>query len=1560
MAGVSNQKRTSAEMPQQPAKKSRLSGPAAEPGKPPSGPEAAKAAQLGMAPGKAPTLIQIQQDRLTEIANSNWARAGGEAAAFKPELVAHIYNTELKVTKGPKPVRLQRVMVLEIGQYLEKYLWPNFEAESASFEHVMSIILLVNEKFRENVPAWDCFHSREDAFHAFFQRTLTLKEQYQELSIHEKISYLLFFINCFQSFQDDMVRSEVLRLVSLELWHALSAARLKREMETHGQLKPFWQKVLKKDERLAKTARAAGTAPVPPRERVAVKFLPALLVEFLQVMDSVVPETAAADAQEAGQDAEGHEGGQGTDVASVLYCNRFLEFLIDLLSQLPTRKFVHALVEDKAIVVKCRMSRLYAHATTGGRLFSQLVDLLRFYEGFEINDHTGAQLTDEEVVALHTAKLSHLQNLLFKEVPKLRELAMAHVAAVEKRSELQKHIRRLSDSDLLDLVTSKLHLVSDEDPWTQRRDFLEEVMLATFERRPSQREAVNALPLYPNEDVMWDENLVPSINYTGEGCLALPKLNLQFLTLHDYLLRNFNLFRLESTYEIREDIANVLKHFSAERDVDGGTVLKGWARMAVPVQGFGVTEVKAPLIGEVQPAAVLADVSFTVQGYRDAAVRAQWDDLKEHDVLFLLTLRAREQPLPADAAARLSVPERFGLQFVRGCEVVEVRDEGGVLMNDFTGQIKPDQWKPPQGSARTLKVALDAAQYQLDIGCTDEVYGSFNLLVRREAKENNFKAILESIRDLMNEDATVPAWLHDIFLGYGNPAAARWTSMPADEQLRTVDFKDTFLDAQHLRDCFPSHQVRFVTPDGEEDGEPRPPFRITLPPPAPAASQAGAKSKKAKAAGAKEKQRNGAHPDGAPASSAPADAPDAAAAVEQRPLILAEAYTPPDPGPYPQDQPKQNSVRFTGVQVEAITAGAQPGLTMVVGPPGTGKTDTAVQIAHVLYHNCPSQRTLLITHSNQALNDIFAKIMQRDVPARYLLRLGLGEKELDTEEKFSRQGRVNAMLNRRLELLTQVERLAGTLKVSSDVAYTCETAAHFWLLEVYSRWEKFVADCEAARDRPAVVKERFPFGEFFADAPGFALGGRSYAGDMRACQGCFRHLQAMFTELEECRAFELLKTTADRSNYLLCKQAKVVAMTCTHAALKRRDFLALALKYDNLLMEESAQILEIETLLPMLLQRPQPEDGRSRLKRCILIGDHQQLPPVVKNQAFQRYSHMDQSLFTRFVRLGVPYTQLDMQGRARPSLATLYNWRYRALGDLPAVREGAPFLAANAGLAHEYQLVDVGDYNGRGELEPSPHFFQNLGEAEYLVSLYQYMRLVGYPADKISILTTYNGQKSLLKDVIERRCARHPLFGAPRDVDTVDRFQGQQNDYILLSLVRTRTVGHLRDVRRLVVAMSRSRLGLYVFGRRALFEQCFELQPTMRQLLKWPDRLALVLREESIPTLRKLGEPCMAHLVTGPDEMVSIVQSRIDRLQQLRQAEARRQQIASAGVASMLAAARARGYGATPPPNATAPPAGPAVAGFVPGGRLQPDGAVTTAGGDVPHPAAAAQNANTV
>ena len=59
---------------------------------------------------------------------------------------------------------------------------------------------------------------------------------------------------------------------------------------------------------------------------------------------------------------------------------------------------------------------------------------------------------------------------------------------------------------------------------------------------------------------------------------------------------------------------------------------------------------------------------------------------------------------------------------------------------------------------------------------------------------------------------------------------------------------------------------------------------------------------------------------------------------------------------------------------------------------------------------------------------------------------------------------------------------------------------------------------------------------------------------------------------------------------------------------------------------------------------------------------------------------------------------------------------------------------------------------------------QNLGEAEYVVAMFMYMRLLGYPAEKISILTTYNGQKHLIRDVIQQRCAKNPFIGRPHTV----------------------------------------------------------------------------------------------------------------------------------------------------------------------------------------------------
>lgn len=67
--------------------------------------------------------------------------------------------------------------------------------------------------------------------------------------------------------------------------------------------------------------------------------------------------------------------------------------------------------------------------------------------------------------------------------------------------------------------------------------------------------------------------------------------------------------------------------------------------------------------------------------------------------------------------------------------------------------------------------------------------------------------------------------------------------------------------------------------------------------------------------------------------------------------------------------------------------------------------------------------------------------------------------------------------------------------------------------------------------------------------------------------------------------------------------------------------------------------------------------------------------------------------------------------------------------------------------------------------------------------------------------------------------------------------------------MRTKAVGHIRDIRRLVVAMSRARFGLYIFGRANLFRNCFELQPVFRLLMSRPQELHL-LPDETFPCER--------------------------------------------------------------------------------------------------------------
>lgn len=86
------------------------------------------------------------------------------------------------------------------------------------------MVVMINEKFRENVLAWEGFAGFPELLPAFFQRLYSLK--LESLRMHERASFLHFLIHAFQSLENDTISKQILRLVQLPLWHSLSPGRL--------------------------------------------------------------------------------------------------------------------------------------------------------------------------------------------------------------------------------------------------------------------------------------------------------------------------------------------------------------------------------------------------------------------------------------------------------------------------------------------------------------------------------------------------------------------------------------------------------------------------------------------------------------------------------------------------------------------------------------------------------------------------------------------------------------------------------------------------------------------------------------------------------------------------------------------------------------------------------------------------------------------------------------------------------------------------------------------------------------------------------------------------------------------------------------------------------------------------------------------------------------------------------------------------------------------------------------------------------------------------------------
>ena len=186
------------------------------------------------------------------------------------------------------------------------------------------------------------------------------------------------------------------------------------------------------------------------------------------------------------------------------------------------------------------------------------------------------------------------------------------------------------------------------------------------------------------------------------------------------------------------------------------------------------------------------------------SVQREWDSLRPDDVVYLLAVKANDDLTTIEPIqSTLPSASRAGLLNLRTAEVVQLLDENGRTVRDPS--LQQVNGYNRRARTRRLLVNVDASAYKYDeerknTGKRD-VYDTVNVIVRRKGRANNFKRILESIRILALSEVPLPAWLQEVFLGYGDPAGATYSRL--SNRLKSIDFRDTFLDWQHLTESLP-------------------------------------------------------------------------------------------------------------------------------------------------------------------------------------------------------------------------------------------------------------------------------------------------------------------------------------------------------------------------------------------------------------------------------------------------------------------------------------------------------------------------------------------------------------------------------------------------------------------------------------------------------------------------------------------------------------------------------------------------------------------------------------
>ncbi|XP_022647651.1 NFX1-type zinc finger-containing protein 1-like isoform X2 [Varroa destructor] len=297
---------------------------------------------------------------------------------------------------------------------------------------------------------------------------------------------------------------------------------------------------------------------------------------------------------------------------------------------------------------------------------------------------------------------------------------------------------------------------------------------------------------------------------------------------------------------------------------------------------------------------------------------------------------------------------------------------------------------------------------------------------------------------------------------------------------------------------------------------------------------------------------------------------------------------------------------------------------------------------------------------------------------------------------------------------------------------------------------------------------------------------------------------------EYSEVFHSLKEMEAELDLAILREAQIIGMTTTGAA--KYKSLYERLDIEVVVIEEAAEILESHVVAAL----------SSSTKHLIMIGDHQQLRPTNADYTLASKFHLDVSLFERLIDNGLPFVRLKTQHRMRPEFVNLLVPHiYSSLKcaepvfTFPHVR----------GMEGDLQLMH---HTNLESDDPENRSKSNQFECDIIVGLVDYLLLQDYSRDQITVLAMYTGQRLLIKQALRSRAAGRDTIR----VTSVDNFQGEENDVIIVSFVRSNVedrIGFLKALNRICVAFSRAKHGLFCVGN---FTMIASKQPKFANILE--------------------------------------------------------------------------------------------------------------------------------